>query len=219
MSVRRIPVVERIMGANDEVALRNRRTMDAHGVHAINIMASPGAGKTSLILGTLRALQGRRSVGVIEGDLASNVDTEKVRAAGLPAVQINTGGNCHLDAIQIEQALKELPLNEIVILFIENVGNMICPVGFALGEHTRLAISSIPEGDDKPHKYPSIFAGVDALVLNKMDLLPLVEFNVDEFRRLVRSLNPDINIFEVSCSNDEGLDRWAEWLIELTPDK
>jgi hydrogenase nickel incorporation protein HypB len=219
MSVKRIPVVERIMGANDEIALRNRRTLDAHGVHAINIMASPGAGKTSLILGTIRALAGRRRLGVIEGDLASRVDTEKVLAAGVPAVQINTGGNCHLDAIQIEQALTELPLDEIDLLFIENVGNMICPVEFALGEHTRLAISSIAEGDDKPHKYPSIFAGVDALVINKTDLLPLVAFDLAEFRRLVQSLNHDISMFEVSCTSGEGLDRWAEWLIELTPGK
>lgn len=216
MSTKRIPVIERIMSANDELALRNRATLDAHGIHAVNIMASPGGGKTSLILRTAEALKGRRSLAVIEGDLASTVDADKVRAAGVPAVQINTGGGCHLDAIQIQQALEQLPLDEIDLVFIENVGNLVCPVGFALGEHTRVAISSVPEGDDKPHKYPSIFANVDALVINKVDLLPYIPFDMPAFRRLVRGLNPDIRLFEVSCVTGAGLEAWAQWLIELT---
>ena len=216
MSPKRIPVIERIMSANDELATRNRQTLDAHQVHAINIMASPGAGKTTLIIGTIEALDGRLRVGAIEGDLASTVDTDKVRAAGVPATQINTGGQCHLDANQVAQALDQLPLTDLDLIFIENVGNLVCPVGFALGEHTRVAISSVPEGDDKPHKYPSIFANVDALVISKTDLLPWIPFDMDEFRRLVRGLNPDIRIFEVSCVSGQGLDAWAEWLIELT---
>lgn len=216
MTTKKIPVIERIMGANDEVALDNRKLLDEHNTHAINIMASPGAGKTSLIVSTIEALKGRRRVGAIEGDLASTVDTEKVQAAGVPAVQINTGGACHLDANQIHDALGEFPLDDVDLLFIENVGNMVCPVGFALGEHTRVAISSVPEGDDKPHKYPTIFANVDVLVINKTDLLPHLPFDTAEFRRLATSLNPDIRIFEISCVTGEGLDEWSEWLIQLT---
>lgn len=216
MSPDRIPVVERIMGANDDLAAQNRRLLDAHHVHAINIMASPGAGKTSLILRTIEALRDRRHIAVVEGDVASSVDADKVRAVGVPAVQINTGGGCHLDAIQLRGALDQLSLDGIDLLFIENVGNLICPVGFALGEHTRVAIASVPEGDDKPHKYPGIYSAVDALVVTKTDLLPWINFNMAEFHRLVRTLNPEIRIFEVSCVTGEGLDEWADWLIELT---
>ena len=216
MSSRRIPVIERIMGANDTQAAINRGTLDSYGIHAVNVMASPGAGKTSLILSTIQALAGRLRLVAIEGDLASSVDADKLRSAGIPAVQINTGGGCHLDAVQVQNALRELPLNEADLLFIENVGNMVCPVGFALGEHTRVAISSVPEGDDKPHKYPSIFANVDALVINKIDLLPYVQFDLAEFRRLVQGLNPGIAIFEVSCTTGAGIGEWADWLVELT---
>lgn len=216
MCPNRIPIVEAIMGANEVLAAQNREQLCAHKVHAINVMASPGAGKTSLITRTAVALRGRRSVAVIEGDIASSIDAEAVRAVGVPVVQINTGGNCHLDAAQVQGALGELPLDEVDLLFIENVGNLICPVGFDLGEHTRLAIASIPEGDDKPHKYPGIYANVDALVINKTDLLPWIPFDMSEFRRLVRSLNFDIHIFEVSCVTGAGLDEWVEWLIERT---
>jgi len=214
-----IPVVERILGANEDLAAQNRRLLEAHGVHGINIMAAPGGGKTTLILRTIQALQGRRKIAVIEGDIASTIDADKVRAVGVPAVQINTGGNCHLDAVQVQKALAELPLEDVDLLFIENVGNLICPVAFDLGEHTRVALTSIPEGDDKPHKYPGIFAAVDALVVTKTDLLPWVPFNLAEFRRLVRGLNPDIRLFEVSCVSGAGLDEWVQWLMELTARK
>lgn len=209
----KIPVIERIMSQHDRVAIRNRALLDERGVHAINIMASPGAGKTSFILATAERLRDRLRLAVIEGDLASSVDADKVRAIGLPAVQINTGGNCHLDAIQVGQALAQLPLEEIDLLLIENVGNLVCPATFALGEHTRLAISSIPEGDDKPIKYPFIFANVDVLILNKMDLLPYIPFDVEAFCRTVRGLNPDIVIFPLSCATGEGLEAWVEWLL------
>jgi len=216
MSPDRIPVVERIMGANDALAAQNREFLGARGVHAVNVLAAPGAGKTSLITRTAVALRGRRSVAAIEGDIASSIDAEAVRAVGVPVVQINTGGNCHLDATQVQRALEVLQLDGVDLLFIENVGNMICPVGFDLGEHTRVAISSIPEGDDKPHKYPGIFSSVDALVINKIDLLPWIPFDVGEFRRLVQSLNPRIAMFEVSCTTGAGLDQLVEWLIERT---
>ena len=215
MAAKRIPVIERIMSANDQVALSNRALLDAHAIHALNVMASPGAGKTTLILRAIEGLRGERRVGVIEGDIASTVDTDRVRAAGALAVQINTGGQCHLDANQVRQALDQLPLDEIDLLFIENVGNLICPVEFALGEHTRLAIASVPEGDDKPLKYPAIYANVDALVITKSDLVPYIPFNVGEFERLVRGLNADITIFQTSCVSGVGLDSWLAWLRTL----
>ena len=213
MPPEQIPIVEQILSANDAAAARNRALLDAHGVHGINVMASPGAGKTTLITRTALALGERRRVAVIEGDVASSVDADKVRALGLPAVQINTGGGCHLDALQVGAALDQLPLSEVDLLFIENVGNLICPVGFDLGEHTRVAIASVPEGDDKPHKYPGIYSAVDVLVISKADLLPYIPFDLDEFRRLVRSLNPDIAIFVVSCTTGAGMDEWIEWLL------
>lgn len=214
MAPERIPVVEEILGANDEVAAENRALLSARGVHCINVMASPGAGKTTLITQTALALGERRRVGVIEGDVASSVDTDKVRALGLPAVQINTGGGCHLDARQVRAALDQLPLDAVDLLFIENVGNLICPVGFDLGEHTRLAIASVPEGDDKPYKYPGIYSAVDALVITKADLLPYVPFDMGAFQRLVRSLNPGIAMFTVSCITGAGMEGWIDWLLQ-----
>ena len=214
MTPEQIRVIEDILGANDSVAAQNRASLDAQGVHCINVMASPGAGKTTLIMHTALALRERLRVAVIEGDVASNVDADRVRAAGFAAVQINTGGGCHLDAPQVRSALRQLTLDHIDLLFIENVGNLICPVGFDLGEHTRLAITSVPEGDDKPHKYPGIYSAVDVLIITKTDLLPYVAFDVGEFRRLVRSLNPDIAIFEVACTTGAGMDEWVEWLFK-----
>ncbi|MCE5260322.1 MAG: hydrogenase nickel incorporation protein HypB [Chloroflexi bacterium] len=212
-----IPVIEQILSANDQIAEQNRERLAKNRVHTINIMAAPGAGKTSLILSAIRGLRGIRRIGVIEGDVASDVDSVKIRQEGIPVVQINTGGGCHLDASQIRVALDQLPLNEIDLLFIENVGNLICPVGFDLGEQTRLAITSIPEGDDKPYKYPSIFHEVDALVISKIDLLPYIPFNIVEYRRLVRSIKPEIQLFEVSVVTGDGLAEWLEWLKTLSP--
>jgi hydrogenase nickel incorporation protein HypB len=215
MTSKQIPVVERILSANDLIAEQNRAILRAHHVHTLNIMASPGAGKTSLILAAIRGLRGDLRIGVVEGDVASDVDAVKVRGEGVPVVQINTGGGCHLDAPQIGAALAQLPLADLDLLFIENVGNLICPVGFDLGEETRLAIASIPEGDDKPLKYPALFHEVDALVISKMDLLPYIPFNLDEYRRLVHSIKPDIRLFEVSCVTGQGMAEWLAWLKTL----
>jgi hydrogenase nickel incorporation protein HypB len=215
MTRRKVPVIERIMGANDTQAADNRQMFDADGVHVVNMMAAPGAGKTSLILETIKRLRDEIRIGVIEGDLASTVDTDKIRAIDIPAVQINTGRGCHLDARQIARSLPDLPLDELDMLFIENVGNLICPIDFALGEHTRVAISSVPEGDDKPYKYPSFFTDVDVLVINKIDLLPYLKFDIEAFKGLVRGLNPEIEIFAVSCATGEGMDEWATWLRDL----
>jgi hydrogenase nickel incorporation protein HypB len=213
MQSQTLPVVEKILSANDLIALENQKLLDEHHVLAVNVMASPGAGKTSLILRTLEALRGHLRVGVIEGDIAGRVDADKVAETGTPVVQINTGGGCHLDAPQVQIALKQLPLDEIDLLFIENVGNLVCPTGFALGEHVKMMIANVPEGDDKPLKYPGMFTVVDALVLNKIDLLPYLDFDREAFRTAVRALNADAPLFEVSCKTGEGLAAWVDWLL------
>jgi hydrogenase nickel incorporation protein HypB len=207
-----IPIVENILSANDRLAEENRTRLDAAGVFAINLMASPGAGKTSLILATLAALAGRLRLGVIEGDLAGSIDADKAAAAGIPAVQINTGGECHLDAVMVRGALDSLPLGQIDLLIIENVGNLVCPAAFQLGSHLSLLVASIPEGDDKPYKYPGMYRGVQALVINKTDLLPYVPFNMDYFRRGVEALNPGLATFPLSCRTREGLPAFSDWL-------
>jgi hydrogenase nickel incorporation protein HypB len=211
---RTLPIVEKILSANDLIAAENRRLLDEHGILAVNVMASPGAGKTSLILASIEKLQGRLRIGVIEGDVAGRVDADKVAETGTPVVQINTGGGCHLDAPQVQSALHQLPLTEIDLLFIENVGNLICPTDFALGEHFNMMIAHVPEGHDKPIKYPGIFVAVDALVLNKIDLMPYLDFELEAFSTAVRALNAKAPIFEVSCKTGEGLDAWTQWLVE-----
>jgi hydrogenase nickel incorporation protein HypB len=208
-----LPVVEKILSANDLIALENRKLLDEHCVLAVNVMASPGAGKTSLILRSIEALRGKLRIGVIEGDVAGRVDADKVAETGTPVVQINTGGGCHLDAPQVQSALARLPLDEIDLLFIENVGNLICPTGFALGEHVNMMIANVPEGHDKPIKYPAMFTVVNALVLNKIDLLPYIDFDLDAFRTAVRALNAQAPVFEVSCTTGEGLEAWVKWLL------
>lgn len=210
----RIPIVENILSANDRVAAQNRAALDHAGVYAVNIMASPGAGKTSLILKTLEALNGRLRLGVVEGDLASSIDAEKAAAAGLPAVQINTGGECHLDAVMLSDALPALPLQNLDLVVVENVGNLVCPVNFQIGTHLNVLIASIPEGDDKPYKYPGMYRGVQALVINKVDLLPYAPFNMDYFKRGVEVLNPGVVTFPLSCRTGEGLSDWADWLVK-----
>jgi hydrogenase nickel incorporation protein HypB len=208
-----VPVVERILSANDRLAEQNRARLDAARVFAVNIMASPGAGKTSLILRTIQALGSHMRLGVVEGDTAPvTIDANKVIAAGMPAVQVNTGGECHLDAVMLANALPQLPLDDIELMIVENVGNLICPVAFNLGTHANVLIASVPEGDDKPYKYPAIYRGVNALIINKIDLLPYVEFDMDYFRRGVEMLNPGVVTFPISCKTGEGIERWVEWL-------
>ncbi len=210
----RIPVVENILSANDRIAQRNRAMLDELGVFGINIMASPGAGKTSFILKMLEALKGRLKFGVIEGDLASSIDAEKAIAAGLPAVQINTGGECHLDAVMLADALPALPLQQLDLVMVENVGNLVCPANFQIGTHLNVLIASIPEGDDKPYKYPGMYRGMQVLIINKIDLLPYVPFNMDYFRKGVEALNPGVEVFPVSCKTGENMDAWVDWLVK-----
>jgi len=210
----RIPVVENILSANDRIAQRNREMLDQLGVYAINIMASPGAGKTSFILKTLEALNGRLKLGVIEGDLATSIDAEKAMAAGLPAVQINTGGECHLDAVMLADALPALPLKDLNLVVVENVGNLVCPANFQIGTHLNVLIASIPEGDDKPYKYPSMYRGMQVLIINKIDLLPYVPFDMDYFKKGVEVLNPGVAVFPVSCKTGENMTAWVDWLVK-----
>jgi hydrogenase nickel incorporation protein HypB len=211
----KITVVENVLKANDQIAAQNQRLLDEQRTVAVNLMASPGAGKTSLLMRTVETLRGRLRIGAIEGDTASQVDADKVATTGAPVIQINTGGGCRLDANMVRPALEQLPLGEIDLLLIENVGNLVCPAGLALGQHVDVVIASVPEGDDKPYKYPGIFTAVDAVVINKIDLLPYLDFDVPAFRELVRGLNPKARIFEVSCKTGEGFDEWVDWLVEM----
>lgn len=208
----RIPVVEKILSANDRIAAANRSILDEHGVLALNLMASPGAGKTSLIEGTLAALKDSVRIAVIDGDVASSIDADRAAKAGARAVQINTGGECHLDAVMLRGALQELPLQEFDLLLVENVGNLICPAGFRLGTHVNILIASVPEGDDKPYKYPAMYRGVDVLVINKIDLLPYLDFDMDYFRTGVEALNPGLSTYALSCRSGEGVQDWVDWV-------
>ena len=219
MNVKVITVGEKVLGANEDKARENKNRLDKYGVLTINIMSSPGAGKTSLILNTIKNLRKKVRIAVIEGDVASSVDAEKVNAMGIPVIQINTGGGCHLDAFMVEKALDDLPLKEIDLLFIENVGNLICPATLALGEHQKVVIASIPEGDDKPAKYPVIFTEADAIIINKLDMMPYFDFDLPRFKKRLVGLNPKVKIFEVSCKTGDGIAAWCSWLSKQAKKK
>ena len=217
--VKNIPVVENILSANDRIAAENRTSFDSAGVIAYNFMASPGAGKTSLIEQTVRRLASIHKLAVIDGDIATSLDADRARAAGALALQINTGGECHLDAVMLQAALKQLDLSGIDLVIVENVGNLVCPASFKLGTHKSVLIASIPEGDDKPYKYPGMYRGVDALVINKIDLLPYVTFDMAYFRKGVEILNPGLVTFPLSCQTGEGLETWISWIGAQTRKK
>ena len=207
-----IKVLQDILSANDGIARRNQDRLDKHGILTINVMSSPGAGKTSLILQIISNLKPKTRIAVIEGDIASSLDADKVHKQGVEVVQINTAGGCHLDANMTESALNNLPLGDIDLLLIENVGNLVCPAEFALGEHKRVMLLSLPEGDDKPYKYPLMFTEADVVLINKIDLLPYLEFDIPAFHKAVNGLNPKVKIFQVSCKTGEGLEDWLSWL-------
>lgn len=210
-----IPVVENILNANDRIAQENFNRLENAGVFSINILASPGAGKTSLIEKTLPLLKDKLRVAAIDGDIATSIDSDRAAAAGaLAAIQINTGGDCHLDAVMLHGALEKLTLPQYDLLIVENVGNLVCPANFKLGTHKTVLVASVPEGDDKPYKYPGTYRGVDVLIINKIDLLPYVKFDMDYFERGVQVLNPGVKTFHTSCTTGEGLAEWADWLIE-----
>ncbi|MBN8579569.1 MAG: hydrogenase nickel incorporation protein HypB [Anaerolineae bacterium] len=211
----RIQVVENILNANDRLAEENFARIEAAGVFSINIIASPGAGKTSLIEKTLPLLKDKLRVAAIDGDIATSIDADRAAAAGAGAsIQINTGGDCHLDAVMLRGALEQLDLTQFDLLIVENVGNLVCPANFKLGTHKTVLVASVPEGDDKPYKYPGTYRGVDALVVNKIDLLPYVDFRMDYFTQGVQVLNPNVTTFPISCRTGEGLDAWVSWLID-----
>lgn len=209
-----IPVIEKIMDANQQLAAQNRARLDEAGVFAINLMASPGAGKTSLIEQTLKYLPKDINVAAIDGDIATSIDADRAAAAGATAIQINTGGECHLDAVMLRSALDQLgDLSLFDLLIVENVGNLICPASFQLGTHKSVLVASIPEGDDKPYKYPGIYQGVDILLVNKIDLLPYIPFKMGYFRKGVEILSPGLKTFTISCLTAEGIDDWVNWLV------
>jgi hydrogenase nickel incorporation protein HypB len=213
MAVQQVKIVKNILAGNDELAAHNRARFETADVLAINVMASPGAGKTSVIVRTIEALAGQARIGVIEGDIAGSIDTEKVLAKGAAdAVQINTGGSCHLEANMIQKALESFDLAALDIVFVENVGNLVCPTHWSLGEKVRLCILSTPEGHDKPVKYPQLFADSDVIILNKVDLIDLVDFDRTFFYDSLQALNPEAPVFEISCRTGEGVDDWIAWL-------
>ncbi len=209
-----IPVIEEILFANSALAGDLRRRLDAAGVFGINVMASPGAGKTTVITSTMQRLLGRLRIGYVDGDIATSIDAERIAALDVPVVQINTGGGCHLDANMLSPALDQLPLADMDLMIVENVGNLICPANFQLGTHINVLVASVPEGDDKPFKYPTMYRGVDVLILNKIDLLPYIPFDVERFMHGVRVLSPNLTTFQVSGLHGDGMDAWVDWLID-----
>ncbi|MBN2099821.1 MAG: hydrogenase nickel incorporation protein HypB [Dehalococcoidia bacterium] len=211
-----IKVLKDILSANDQMAERNRAALDSKRVTAFNIMSSPGSGKTSLILETIRALRKQIRIGVIEGDIASSIDARTVGKEKVPVVQINTGGECHLEAGQVGRALESLPLDKLDLVMIENVGNLVCPGEFKLGEHKKVIILSVPEGDDKVHKYPLLFAMADAVVISKIDLLPYARFDVPAFLKALKGMNRKARVFQVSCTTHQGIEQWAKWVRSNT---
>ena len=203
-----------ILDLNERIAAENRSVFDEKGIFVLDMMASPGAGKTSTILATIAALRDRYRIAVIEGDIASRVDADKIKAHGIPAVQINTGGACHLESDMVRRAIEVLPLDELDLIILENVGNLVCPTDFYLGENAKVMILSVPEGHDKPYKYPGIFQVSEAVILNKVDTLPVFDFDMAEFEDVVHGLNPKAPIFKVAATKGDGIEAWAEWLAE-----
>ncbi len=208
----KVTVLQNILNANDQIAARNKEVLVKNKVLAINVMSSPGAGKTTLILETIRRLKNRVRIAVIEGDIASTIDADKIIKEGIPAVQINTGGQCHIDAGMVSNALEQLSLSEIDLLFIENVGNLVCPAEFKLGTQKDVMLLSIPEGDDKPFKYPLMFSLVAAVIVSKMDYQSLSDFNLTAFDKTVLGMNPKAKLFRISARTGEGMEGWTTWL-------
>lgn len=208
----KISVVKQVLDANDRIAMENRALFDSKGIYAINLMSSPGAGKTSLVERTIEALKGRYRIGVIEGDIQDTCDADRIAALDIPVVQINTGGGCHIDANMVREALEGLDLDAIDFLVVENVGNLVCPAEFKIGENAKVMLLSTPEGADKPSKYPLMFHESRALLINKIDLAPYVDFDLEKARSDSLAINGGLRIFEVSCKTGDGLNGWFEWI-------
>jgi len=212
----KVKVVTNILEANDRIAAENKKKFEEAGVFVMNVMSGPGAGKTSLLEKTIQELSGKVKIGVIEGDIAGADDAERIDKLGIPVVQINTGGGCHLDANMITDVLEDLPpLKELDLLIIENVGNLVCPAEFKLGEDMKVMLLSVAEGHDKPLKYPLMFQESSALILNKIDLLPYTDADIGKMKKDSLSLNPNLKIFEVSCKTGQGITEWTNWVQTL----
>ena len=215
----KVTIAQNILAANDTIAEEIQQQLAARGIRTINVMSSPGAGKTTLLERTIERLRGQLGIGVIEGDIETSADAERIEAAGAETVQINTRGACHLEAHMIRAALEEIDLTHISLLVIENIGNLVCPSAWNLGEDMRVVVVSTTEGDDKPAKYPQMFAASQVMIVNKLDLLPYVDYNVEKVKRQALAINPHLRIFEVSCRTGTGLDAWCEWLMAFTRGK
>ncbi len=211
----KVKISQKILATNEEYAIKNRRLLDEKKKLCLNMISSPGSGKTTILKRTISELKNKIRIGVIEGDIQTDLDAEKIRATGAPAVQINTNGACHLSAAQVTSALEDLPVNNLDLIFIENVGNLVCPSAFELGETAKIVVLSVAEGDDKPAKYPAIFAKSKVLLINKIDLLKTagqVDFDIERAKADARKLNKGIEIFPISAKTGEGMDNWYEWL-------
>lgn len=213
----KIEIGKKILSANEEYALLNEKLLTQHRNLCLNMISSPGSGKTTILVKTITGLKNKIKIGVIEGDIRTEIDAEKIRTTKAPAIQINTEGACHLSAAQVNQALKKMPLSDLDLIFIENVGNLVCPSAFALGEADKIVVLSVAEGDDKPAKYPAIFAKSKALLINKIDLLKVpgqIDFDFEKVKRDVFRLNKNIEIFPVSAKTGEGFENWLGWLTD-----
>lgn len=207
-----VQALTKVLDANDRQAQENREHFEKHGVYAINLMSSPGAGKTSLIETTVEALMDEVRIGVIEGDLETDLDAQRIKNKGAPAYQITTGGACHLDAFMVHEGIHNLPLENLDIVFIENVGNLVCPASYDVGAHMNVVLLAVTEGDDKPEKYPVMFKNADLLVITKTDLLPYVDFSIERAVKSARKIKPNIDFIALSCKTKEGLEDWLEYI-------
>jgi hydrogenase nickel incorporation protein HypB len=207
-----VQALTKVLDANDRQAQENREHFEKHGVYAINLMSSPGAGKTSLIEATVEALKDQVRIGVIEGDLETDLDAQRIKNKGAPAYQITTGGACHLDAFMVHEGIHNLPLENLDIVFIENVGNLVCPASYDVGAHMNVVLLAVTEGDDKPEKYPVMFKNADLLVITKKDLLPYVDFSIERAVKSARKIKPNIDFIALSCKTKEGLEDWLEYI-------
>jgi hydrogenase nickel incorporation protein HypB len=218
----RISVLEDIFSENDRVAEENRLTFANHGVRTVNLMSSPGAGKTTLLKRTLEALRSRVRIGILEGDIATSIDADQLEGFGAAVALVNTskgfGGECHLDAVMVRSGLQRLPLADIELLIIENVGNLVCPAEFSVGEHAKAMVYAVTEGEEKPLKYPVMFRAVDAVVVNKVDLLPHLDFDLDLFLANLHDVNPRARVIQASARTGAGIDEWCDWLLGQAED-
>ena len=214
----KINVIENVLKYNKGQADKNRKLFKGSNILVLNLLSSPGAGKTSLIIETIKRLEGKKNIGVIEGDISSTYDAEKIGKLTSNVVQINTGGTCHLNATMVAKAVSKLKISNLDLIMIENVGNLICPVGFDLGEDYKIVISSVNEGDDKPVKYPPVFIKSNLILLNKMDLIKISDFNQSFFNKKVSELNPDSEVIKISCKTGVGLEKWINWILSRSKD-